>query len=108
MNEKGVEALSAYDVNIAFSGDAQRALEVSKQLVSHHVAYFGEKVRSLGPEVTQLDLFAPQGEIFVAPELAPDEHLESAYDESQGEGDYGYDGDDYTGYSEAEDGRWDE
>lgn len=107
LEEQGAAALSSYDINIAFGGDAGQALRVSKELVMHHVAYFGEKVASLSPEVTQLDLFAPQRDIFVAPGSVEDDHLESDYDESQGEC-YGLDYDDYAGYSDVEDGRWDE
>ena len=102
LEERGIAALSDYDVTIAFGGDAERALATAKQLVGNHIAYFGEKAARLDPEVRQLDLFAPHGDIYVAPEPAPDEHLESAYDDRQGD-----DGEEDVGDSEAEDGRWD-
>ncbi len=86
MQERGIEAMSRYDVEIAYGGNGQMALDQGKQLVSNHIRYYGERLAELGPEVRQMDLFAPQGEIFAAPEPAEDERLESDYDERQGEG----------------------
>lgn len=89
LEERGIEALSHYDINIAHGGDVEGALRMAKGLVSNHIAYYGEKLQALGPEVRQIDMFGtllPAADIFVAPEPAEDDHLEDAYDLSQGEG----------------------
>lgn len=111
LEERGVEAMSRYDIEIAHGGDAEAALRMAKGLVSNHVAYFSRKLEELGPEVRQTDMF---GGLMPAPETRPetrdeeatleraithdfydppeDDHLEDAYDMSQGEGEYDYDG----------------
>lgn len=44
LDERGVEALSGYDRRVAFQGDAERGLVVSKQLVANHVAYYARQL----------------------------------------------------------------
>lgn len=88
MEERGVEAMSRYDIEIAYGGNGQMALDVGKQLVGSHINYYTAKLGELGPEVRQLDLLGgliPAADVFVA-EPAEDEHLEDAYDLSEGEG----------------------
>lgn len=50
--EKGVHALSSYDIEIASGGDAEQALRTAKMLVSNHIRYFKEKLSN-----TQRPLF---------------------------------------------------
>lgn len=52
LEEKGVQALSRYDIQIASGGDAERALQTAKMLVGNHIRYFKEKLTS-----TQQPLF---------------------------------------------------
>ena len=52
LEEKGVHALSRYDIEIASGGDAEQALITAKMLVSNHIRYFQEKVSN-----TQRPLF---------------------------------------------------
>jgi len=51
---RGMEALSVYDVQIAFGGDAEMALEMSMQLVRNHIVYYARKIEELGPEQSRL------------------------------------------------------
>ena len=102
LREQGTGALSNYDINIAHSGDADAALRTAIDLNQNHIAYFSSGLESLGPEVQQPTLFesptigAFTHPIFEAPSaLTRDEHLEDAYDLSQGKG------------FDFEDGRWD-
>jgi hypothetical protein len=52
LEEKGVHALSRYDIAIASGGDAKQALKTAKMLVSNHIRYFQEKLSN-----TQRPLF---------------------------------------------------
>lgn len=86
MEERGIDAMSRFDVEIAYGGNGQMALDQGKQLVSNHINYYSRRLEELGPEVRQMDLFgglASAADIFIA---EPDEHLEDEYDLSQGEG----------------------
>src|SRR5437879_4801391 len=53
LNEKGVQALSRYDIEIAAGGDAEQALQTATRLVGNHVRYFTEQLAN-----TQQPLFA--------------------------------------------------
>jgi hypothetical protein len=44
LEERGGEALSRYDREIAFRGDAERGLVVSKQLVANHVVFYARQL----------------------------------------------------------------
>ena len=57
LQERGADALSSYDINIAHGGDAEQALRTAKWLVGNHVAYFRANLEQLGPEVKQHVLF---------------------------------------------------
>jgi len=54
---RGIEALSSSDIEIAYGGDAQLALDEATLLVSNHIIYDRARLAELGPEVRQLDLF---------------------------------------------------
>jgi hypothetical protein len=57
LEERGIEAMSRYDIEIAYGGDAQQALDVAKTLVRNHIQYDASKLDELSPEVTQIVLF---------------------------------------------------
>lgn len=57
LQEQGVEALSRYDREIAFSGDDERAIQMSTWLVGNHIAYFTEKLTHCDEPVQQITLF---------------------------------------------------
>ncbi len=40
LEEKGTDALSRYDIEIASMGNAEQALSTAKMLVSNHVKYY--------------------------------------------------------------------
>ncbi len=40
LEEKGTQALSRYDIEIASGGNAEQALSTAKMLVSNHVKYY--------------------------------------------------------------------
>jgi hypothetical protein len=42
--DQGADALSRYDIEVAASGDAERALWTALSLSGNHVRYFTEKV----------------------------------------------------------------
>ncbi len=52
LEEKGIQALSRYDIEIAAGGDAEEALRTAKMLVENHIRYFEEKLAN-----TQQPLF---------------------------------------------------
>ena len=53
LEEKGVHALSRYDIEIASGGDAEQALRTATMLVGSHIRFFEEKLSK-----TQRPLFA--------------------------------------------------
>lgn len=57
--EKGVGALSQYDVQIAFSGNEELALRTSSQLVRNHIGYYEEKLRDTPEQITLFDIHDP-------------------------------------------------
>ncbi len=91
LHERGIDAMSKYDVEIAYGGNGQMALDQAKLLVGSHINYYGARLEELEPEVRQIGLFGDEVVLERAVEHdfyepAPDEHLEDAYDLSQGEG----------------------
>ncbi len=40
LEEKGTDALSRHDIEIASSGNAEQALSTAKMLVSNHITYY--------------------------------------------------------------------
>jgi len=57
LEERGIEAMSRYDIEIAYGGDAQQALDMAKTLVRNHIQYDTSKLDELSPEVTRIVLF---------------------------------------------------
>lgn len=49
LEEKGIKALSDYDINIAHGGDAESALATAKMLVGNHIKYYERKLAELPP-----------------------------------------------------------
>lgn len=82
LEERGIEAMSRYDIEIAHSGDAEYALKEAKMLIGNHISYYGARLEELGPEVRQMDLFGrltPVAEVFNASKLRGDE-LETGFE----------------------------
>ncbi len=80
MEARGIAAMSRFDVEIAYGGNGQMALDQGKQLVGNHINSYTRRLEELGPEVRQMDLFsglAPAADIFDA-NLADDEDEDSA------------------------------
>jgi hypothetical protein len=57
LEERGVAALSAYDREVPFGGDAERALLVSTRLVRNQRNHFAREVARCGDPVRQTTLF---------------------------------------------------
>jgi hypothetical protein len=57
LQEHGVEALSRFDREIAYGGDAERAIQMSTWLVGNHIAYFTEKLSHCDEPAQQITLF---------------------------------------------------
>ncbi len=51
---RGVNALSKHDIQIAYSGDAKRALRGSSELVRNHIAYYTRQLETMPPEQGKL------------------------------------------------------
>jgi hypothetical protein len=56
LNERGIHALSRYDLEIANQGDAEQALRTAKYFVRNHITYFTEKIAELDKKPRQLAL----------------------------------------------------
>ena len=56
LNQRGANALSRYDIEIASGGDAQLALQTAKWLVSNHITYYQKLIAEMEKEPTQLAL----------------------------------------------------
>lgn len=54
LEEKGIEAVSRFDIEIVCGGNAEQALAMAKMLVSNHVFYYR---RLLDETPEQLSLF---------------------------------------------------
>lgn len=70
LQERGVAAMSRYDIEIAHGGDADRALHTATWLVGNHIAYFTEKLSHCDQPVQQITLFDAS--------LAPDDPSSSS------------------------------
>jgi hypothetical protein len=57
LNERGADALSRYDIEIAHQGDSEAALRMVKRLVGNHIKYFTAKIAELAQQPAQLALF---------------------------------------------------
>ncbi len=57
LEERGLDAMSRYDIEIAYGGDGQMALNEAKVLVGNHILSDTARLEELGEEVRQLDLF---------------------------------------------------
>lgn len=57
LQERGVAAMSRYDIEIAHGGRAEEALQTARWLVSNHIAYFTEKLTHCDEPVQQITLF---------------------------------------------------
>ena len=62
LKEKGVEALSRYDREIAFGGNDELAIQQSTWLVGNHLRYFTEKLSHCDEPVQQITLFEASAE----------------------------------------------
>ncbi len=56
LNERGAQALSRYDIEIAHQGDAEEALRTAKWLLGNHIQYYKRIIAEMGKEPTQLVL----------------------------------------------------
>jgi len=57
LEERGMAAMSRYDIEIAHGGDADGALRMARWLVSNHIAYFTEKLTHCDEPSQQITLF---------------------------------------------------
>lgn len=57
LEEKGIAALSRYDIEIAYMGDAEMALEQAKQLKRNHIVYDKDRIAELEAKGVQESLF---------------------------------------------------
>lgn len=75
LEERGIEAMSRYDVEIASGGDAQMALDQAKGFVRSHIISDTARLDELGEEVRQLDLFGlpAVADVFDASRLGGDD-----------------------------------
>jgi hypothetical protein len=95
--DKGADALSRYDVEIAAGGDAEKALWTALYLAGNHVRHFTELIQECDRLPRQATLFEA-GEhpelraevekgvermIEIARDVAPDAHLEAQYEDRQ-------------------------
>jgi len=55
--DKGADALSRYDIEVASGGDVERVLWTALYLVGNHVRYFTDKVRECETIPKQQTLF---------------------------------------------------
>ena len=61
LETQGVTALSAYDREVAYAGDAERALLMAKRLVRNQLAHFTREVARCDEPVQQITLFDGAG-----------------------------------------------
>ena len=61
LQEKGVEALSRYDREIAYGRDDARATLMSTRLVGNHIRYFPDLLTGCPEPVQQITLFDVSG-----------------------------------------------
>ena len=54
LETRGVEALSKYDIQIAFGGNADLAIRTSTQLVRNHIASYSRQLEEMPPEQGKL------------------------------------------------------
>jgi hypothetical protein len=54
LETRGAEALSKYDIQIAFGGDADLAIRTSTQLVRNHIASYSRQLEEMPPEQGKL------------------------------------------------------
>jgi hypothetical protein len=57
LEEKGIAALSRYDIEIAYMGDAEMALKSAKQFKRNHIAYDKDRIAELEAKGIQESLF---------------------------------------------------
>ena len=60
LNERGIQALSRYDIEIANQGDAEQALRTATYFVRNHMTYFTEKIAELDKKPGQLTLLGEE------------------------------------------------
>jgi hypothetical protein len=56
LNKLGAKALSQYDIKIAAMGDAEKALNTAKTLVSNHIKWYQKQIVELEKKPKQLEL----------------------------------------------------
>lgn len=54
LETRGIEAMSRYDIQIAYMGNAEMALREAKQLVSNHVLSYTRQLEEMPPEQGKL------------------------------------------------------
>lgn len=54
--EKGVGALSKYDIQIAYGGNEELAVKSSSQLVRNHISYYEEKLKDTPEQIILFSL----------------------------------------------------
>jgi hypothetical protein len=59
---KGAAALSRYDIEISFSGDADLALRSSKRMLNNQIRYFEKKILEARKEPKQMTLICQDEE----------------------------------------------
>ena len=59
---QGAAALSRYDIEIAYSGDADLALGSSKRMVGNQIRYFEKKILEMRKEPEQMTLICQDEE----------------------------------------------
>lgn len=57
LEEKGIQGLSRYDIEIAHMGDAEQALETAKMLKRNHIKYNKDRIVELEAKGIQEKLF---------------------------------------------------
>jgi hypothetical protein len=59
LQERGVEAMSRYEMEICHGGNGEAALKEAKWLVGNHISYFTDKVREcdrMPQQATRFDM----------------------------------------------------
>jgi hypothetical protein len=56
LNRRGTQALSRYDIEIAYGGNAEEALRTAKWLLGNQIQYYTRLITEMKKEPTQLVL----------------------------------------------------
>src|SRR3954470_8391932 len=58
LEQRGAEALSRYDIQIAHGGNAEQALATARWLVGNHIRYYERQLTPFEAQPQQVDFFA--------------------------------------------------